>query len=208
MTQTVPDLMKIFMLGQHHRTGSGSPVNLIDSHVAQKISKYLQVEKLLFDFNQQLSGQSIKNPHTNRQIKVGSPTYKKLVKSCDIETLINFDHILKPDDFNDICYQCGYPHCLTKNSGYCCCCADRRPLLRVGKIIHAFRSEYVDKYGERIKLDYAWKDYCKNCVSRCHHEQQVRDIRTTSVQNGGWFETQSIEVIHGATPDDFEVVHI
>lgn len=190
MTQTISDLMNIFMLGQHQRIGSNSPINLIDSHVAQKITKYVQIEKLLLDFNQQLSGQSIINPRTNRQIIVGSSTYKKLVKSGDIEILINIDHILKPNDLktNDICYQCGYSHCLIKNTGYCCCCANHRPLLRVGKIIYAFHSEYIDKYGEHIKLDYA----CKNCVSRCHYEQEVPDIRTTCTRNWLWSVIHSI----------------
>lgn len=154
---------------------------------------------------------SIKHPLTNDLIKVGGSTYNRLMDEGHIKEYTNPQpQILdkrtrKEKREGKPIITTGTKLCCTETKchleGYMCCIhGDTRTLILAGKITYAFHPIYVDGIGKKFVVDYAWKNYCPDCVSKSRREQDVKDIRTVVIEGDEDSElvkgTSTIEVQH------------
>ena len=134
--------------------------------------------------NQQEQKLSIDNPKTGRSIKYGSATYKKLIVSGDIKEYHNPTYPTSTTSTDKVCCQNQTCHL---DGQVCCLHGDQRLIIQAGDITYAKQTIYKDGRVLKEMIDYAWKHYCPNCVSKCHRDQKVSDIRSMSVPDKSGF---------------------
>lgn len=153
----------------------------------------------------------IPNPLTNEKIKVGGGIYMQLLKDGDIKEFVNSQPIDKRTRSEKKRGKPIYDFASGPGQKYCCneikchlqgilCCihGDTRTLISSGKITYAYRPVYIDGIGNRMTIDYAWRDYCPECISKSRRDQDVKDIRAViNESEDGVFSTiNTVEVQH------------
>ena len=152
------DVLSTFMNGM---ISENSPVSLVGPDVMKRIGRYYMIECRLSEFKTQIQGFKVNNPLTGRVITIGSTVFNRLLKTGTIQYCIGSCKTKKSMVDGGICRGCG-DQLYHFRSGVCCFCRDRRPMLKVGVVYYT----YLDQYG----LDYCWRSYCPQCISRGHLE--------------------------------------
>lgn len=158
----------------------------------------------MISINDLCASKMIPNPLSKRDIKVGSATYKKLLKAGVISEYKNdpFTDItpfLGPEDIilaymGKLC--CWNNECHNVRQ-VCCIHGDQRLLIKTGKKVYGWREGYKDGYGNQTSLEYAWKDYCPSCFGKCHRESGIPDIRMVDISNdSGWHTSKAVYINH------------
>lgn len=146
----------------------------------------------------------IQNPLTNRNVKVGSTTYKKLLKEGMISEYKNPPFVDLPvhmgvenlilSYINKVC--CKNDSCSNVRK-VCCIHGDQRTLISVGGRVYAWTEGYNDGQGNTTTLEYAWKNYCPSCFSKCHRDTRTPDIRVWMLNKSGWHTSNATQINHG-----------
>lgn len=160
------------------------------------------------------------NPLNGEMVAYGGATYQSLVEDGHIQVYRQqgivdrrsrsekrkgvpiFD--LPPGQLK---YCCAESKCHLKTI-LCCIHGDMRELIKAGRIIYALRSTYIDGVGNCVMLDYAWRDYCPDCISKSRRDQGIKDIRQVTKEHRQSsdendlmeeiieFETTEVEIEH------------
>jgi hypothetical protein len=161
------------------------------------------------DENWPLKESYITNPLTGKQIRVKGGVYTKLLDSGDIKEITNTQPIdkrtrsdkKKGKPMFDLApgqkYCCSETKCHLEGI-MCCIHGDTRTLILAGKVTYAYRPIYVDGVGKRMTIDYAWRDYCPECVSKSRRDQDVKDIRAviSESEDGSFSSINAVEIQH------------